>query len=69
MSGSPYVLGHSEHELERLARQAALIAAELVGEEGSVVGVDLAPSAVAAARERVAGLPLRNVSFLEGDPA
>ncbi|MGZ4399746.1 MAG: SAM-dependent methyltransferase, partial [Gaiellaceae bacterium] len=101
MSGSPYVLGHSEHELERLARQTALIgpvtrallveagvgpgmrvldvgtgrgdvaliAAELVGEEGSVVGVDLAPSAVAAARERVAGLPLRNVSFLEGDPA
>src|SRR5437764_2201055 len=25
VSGSPYVLGHSEHELERLARQAALI--------------------------------------------
>ena len=101
VSGSPYVLGHTERELERLARQAALIgpvtrallveagvgpgmrvldvgtgrgdvaliAAELVGEEGSVVGVDLAPSAVAAARERVAGLPLRNVSFREGDPA
>ena len=33
----------------------ALIAAELVGEDGSVVGVDLAPSAVAAARERVGG--------------
>jgi SAM-dependent methyltransferase len=101
VSGSPYVLGHSEHELERLARQAeliepvtrallldagvgpgmrvldvgtgrgdvALIAAELVGDDGSVVGVDLAPSAVAAARERVAGLPLRNVSFRDGDPA
>ena len=101
MSGSPYVLGHSEHELERLARQAelvgpvtrallleagvgpgmrvldvgtgrgdvALIAAELVGDEGSVVGVDLAPSAVAAARERVAGLPQGNVSLREGDPA
>ena len=101
MSGSPYVLGHSEHELERLTQQAALIgpvtrallveagvgpgmrvldvgtgrgdvaliAAELVGEEGSVVGVDLAPSAVAAARERVARLHLRNVSFREGDPA
>ena len=101
MSGSPYVLGHSEHELERLARQAklvgpvtrallveagispgmrvldigtgrgdvALIAAELVGEEGSVVGVDLAPAAVAVARDRVATLSLRNVSFREGDPA
>ena len=101
VSSSSYVLGHSDHELARLARQAALIgpvtrallveagvgpgmrvldigtgrgdvaliAAELVGEDGSVVGVDLAPSAVAAARERVAGLPLRNVSFRAGDPA
>jgi SAM-dependent methyltransferase len=98
VGGSPYILGHSEHELERLARQAklvgpvtrallveagvgpgmrvldvgtgrgdvALIAAELVGEEGLVVGVDLAPAAVAVARERVA---LGNVSFREGDPA
>jgi SAM-dependent methyltransferase len=47
----------------------ALMAAELVGDEGSVVGVDLAPSAVAAARERVATLGLRNVSFLAGDAA
>lgn len=101
VSRSPYVLGHSEHELERLARQAALlgpvtrallveagvgpgmrvldvgtgrgdvalIAAELVGEEGSVVGVDTAPAAVAAARQRVAELQIRNVSFQEGDPA
>jgi SAM-dependent methyltransferase len=101
VSSSPYVLGHSDHELQRLARQAALIgpvtrallveagvgpgmrvldvgtgrgdvaliAAELVGADGSVVGVDLAPSAVAAARERVAGLPLRNISFRAGDPA
>jgi SAM-dependent methyltransferase len=101
VSGSSYVLGHSDQELARLGRQAALIgpvtrallveagvgpgmrvldvgtgrgdvaliAAELVGEDGSVVGVDLAPSAVAAARERVAGLPLRNVSFRAGDPA
>lgn len=101
MSRSPYVLGHSEQELERLSRQAALIgpvtrallveagvgpgmkvldvgtgrgdvalvAAELVGEEGSVVGVDIAPSAVAAARERVAELPHHNVTFREGDPA
>lgn len=101
MSGSSYVLGHSEHELQRLARQGALIgpvtralfveagvtrgmrvldvgagrgdvaliAAELVGDEGSVVGVDLAPSAVAAAQERVSELGLRNVSFLAADAA
>jgi SAM-dependent methyltransferase len=101
VSDTPYVLGHSDHELQRLGRQAALIgpvtrallveagvgpgmrvldvgtgrgdvaiiAAELVGEEGSVVGVDLARSAVAAAQERVAGLAVRNVSFRAGDPA
>jgi SAM-dependent methyltransferase len=101
VSGEPYVLGHSEHELARLARQAklvgpvtrallveagigsgmrvldvgtgrgdvALIAAELVGEEGFVVGVDLAPAAIAVAQERAAVLTLRNVSFRQGDPA
>ena len=101
MTDSSYVLGHAEHELQRLARQAALIgpttrtllieagirpgmrvldfgtgrgdvallAAELVGPEGSVVGIDLAPSAIAVARERVAEMGLGNVSFHAGDPA
>jgi SAM-dependent methyltransferase len=101
VSGTPYVLGHSDHELQRLARQAtivgpvtrallveagvgpgmrvldvgtgrgdvALIAAELVGETGSVVGVDLAPAVVALAQERADRLSLGNVSFREGDPA
>jgi len=97
---APYVFGHSEVELRRLALQAALIApttrrllveagmtsgmrvldvgtgrgdvaflvAELVGETGSVVGVDRAPEAVAVARERAEQASLANVSFVEGDP-
>jgi SAM-dependent methyltransferase len=98
---APYVLGHSEVELRRLAFQAALIepvtrrllveagvttgmrvldvgtgrgdvaflVAELVGESGSVVGVDRAASVVAVARERAERESLANVSFVEGDPA
>jgi 2-polyprenyl-3-methyl-5-hydroxy-6-metoxy-1,4-benzoquinol methylase len=98
---APYVFGHSEVELRRLAVQAELIdpvtrrllveagvtrgmrvldvgtgrgdvaflIAELVGETGSVVGVDRAPPAVAVARERAERSSLVNVSFVEGDPA
>jgi SAM-dependent methyltransferase len=98
---APYVFGHSEVELRRLAIQAELIdpvtrrllveagvtsgmrvldvgtgrgdvaflVAELVGETGSVVGVDRAPAAVAVARERAERASLSNVSFFEGDPA
>ena len=79
---APYVFGHSEVELRRLAFQASLLnpvtrrllvdagvtsgmrvldvgtgvgdvaflVAELVGDTGSVVGVDRAPAAVAVAR-------------------
>jgi SAM-dependent methyltransferase len=47
----------------------AFLAAELVGETGSVVGVDRAPEAVAVARERAEQAALANVSFVEGDPA
>ena len=98
---APYVFGHSEVELQRLAFQAALIdpvtrrllveagvtsgmrvldvgtgrgdvaflVAELVGETGSVVGVDRSPAAVAVARERAEQASLANISFVEGDPA
>jgi len=41
--------------------------AEMVGETGSVVGVDRAAAAIAAARARAEGLA--NLSFLEGDPS
>jgi ubiquinone/menaquinone biosynthesis C-methylase UbiE len=45
----------------------ALLAAELVGEGGEVVGFDQSPAAVAAARKRVSAAGTRNVSFSHGD--
>ena len=95
-----YLLGHSEHELERLAVQARLIepitlgflrdaglvpgmrvldvgtglgdvaflAAEFVGTDGHVVGVDRSTAALAKARARADAMSLLNVSFREGDP-
>jgi 2-polyprenyl-3-methyl-5-hydroxy-6-metoxy-1,4-benzoquinol methylase len=47
----------------------AFLVAELVGETGSVVGVDRAPEAVAVARERAEHASLANVSFVDGNPA
>ncbi len=51
------------------AGHTALLAAELVGDAGEVVGVDRAPAALATARSRAEAHSVRNVSFLEGDPA
>ena len=51
------------------AGDVAMLAAELVGDAGAVVGTDPARAAVAAARARAAARSLRNVSFREGDPA
>ena len=97
----PYVLGHSERELERLQAQAlfvapitqrflleaglapgmrvldvgsgagdvAFAAAQIVGSNGEIVGVDRSPTALAIARSRAAARSLSNVSFEEGDPA
>ena len=47
----------------------AFLAAELAGDKGSVVSVDLAPAAIVAARRRAEARSLSNVSFREGDPA
>jgi SAM-dependent methyltransferase len=47
----------------------ALLAAELVGDSGEVLGVDRSPVAVAAAQERMNALGKRNISFRQGDPA
>jgi SAM-dependent methyltransferase len=47
----------------------ALLASELVGETGEVIGVDRVQAALAVARERASARSLRNVSFEEGDPA
>lgn len=45
------------------------LAAELVGSSGQVIGTDLAPEAVAAAREAATERALRHVSFRQGNPA
>jgi SAM-dependent methyltransferase len=50
------------------AGDTAFLAADLVGEIGSVVGTDKATAAVVAASERAKALEIRNVSFREGDP-
>ncbi len=100
-SNPTYVLGHSDHELNRLRSQArlleavtrhylqqagiaegmrvldvgsgagdvAFLVAELVGETGSVIGVDQAPAAVSAATAAAQDRALRNVEFREGNPA
>ena len=49
------------------AGDVALIAAELVGPEGEVVGVDMNPEILEIARERVGRTGHRNVEFLAGD--
>jgi len=51
------------------AGDVAMLAAELVGEAGEVIGTDPSASAVLAARARVAARSLGNVSFREGYPA
>jgi len=50
------------------AGHVAVLAADLVGDAGEVVGTDTAPTAIARARARVEALSLSNVSFREGDP-
>jgi ubiquinone/menaquinone biosynthesis C-methylase UbiE len=47
----------------------AFLAARMVGPAGGVVGTDRSSSAVYMARERARELGLKNVCFLEGDPA
>lgn len=51
------------------AGDVAFLAAELVGDFGSVIGVDRAPAAVTVASARAAARALTNVMFREGDPA
>jgi SAM-dependent methyltransferase len=47
--------------------ELSFLAAELVGPEGEVVGLDASPEALAAAEQRAGARGLRNVSFEQGD--
>ncbi|HEV8190838.1 MAG TPA: class I SAM-dependent methyltransferase, partial [Ktedonobacterales bacterium] len=47
--------------------EVSLIAAELVGEAGSVLGVDASAAAVEAAQARVQAAGVTNASFMVGD--
>ncbi len=49
--------------------ELAFLAAELVGPEGEVVGVDQSEGALQVAEQRAAARGLRNVSFEQGDVA
>jgi SAM-dependent methyltransferase len=51
------------------AGDVAILAANIVGDTGEVVGTDLSSVAVATARARAAATGTRNVSFLQVDPA
>jgi len=49
------------------AGDVALLAAELVGSTGEVVGIDRDPKVLEIARRRAAAAGLRHVSFIEGE--
>lgn len=51
------------------AGDVAFLAAELVGVTGEVVGSDASPTAIAAASRTAVERELKNVQFLEGNPA
>jgi SAM-dependent methyltransferase len=51
------------------AGDVALLAAELVGCDGTVVGIDFNPELIATAQARVSGAGFENVSFVVGDAA
>lgn len=50
------------------AGDVAILAAELVGPMGAVIGIDKATAAVAAATAAVQERQINNISFREGDP-
>jgi ubiquinone/menaquinone biosynthesis C-methylase UbiE len=45
------------------------LAAEMVGSSGQVIGTDLAPEAIVAARDTATQRALRHVAFRQGNPA
>ncbi len=69
---NPFSLGRlrpGEHVLDlgSGAGTDSLVAAQMVGPEGSVVGIDMTPEMVAKARASAAATGLANVEFLEAE--
>jgi SAM-dependent methyltransferase len=69
---NPWVLGRLEPGKRVLdigsgAGMDSLIAALMVGSEGSVTGIDMTPEMIEKARQGVAELGLNNVTFVEGE--
>jgi SAM-dependent methyltransferase len=69
---NPWELGRlapGEHVLDlgSGAGTDSLIAAQMVGSEGHVTGIDMTPQMLAKARAAAAEMGLRNVEFVEGE--
>ena len=69
---NPWSLGRLEPGMRVLdigcgAGMDSLIAALMVGPEGSVTGIDMTPEMIEKARKGVAELGLNNVAFIEGE--
>lgn len=69
---NPFSLGRLEPgervlDLGSGAGTDSLVAALMVGPEGSVTGIDMTPEMVEKARAGAAGLGLENVTFVEGE--
>ena len=69
---NPFSLGRLERgarvlDLGSGAGTDSLVAAQMVGPEGSVVGIDMTPEMLAKARAAAAELGVRNVEFVEAE--
>src|ERR671926_1097312 len=69
---NPWQLGRLERgervlDLGSGAGTDSLIAAQMVGEDGRVTGIDMTPAMLAKARAAAAAMGLSNVEFVEGE--
>lgn len=60
-------LGHQVLDIATGTGHCAISAAQLVGSEGKVIGIDISPGMVAQARQKAANLKLGNVEFQLAD--